>query len=166
MIVVFDNTPLDTADWMRRAAERASLSFVENAAIGLEMAHSAEARQALLEQTAPSGPDDPVAKHYRAVLRSALAGRDRVALDGWGWLLYAENVSAAVLDFSGIDAHARKLRVPAERQIEHAERLKETIRGHARRVLPPGAVLELPAGATDAQKEEAAVAFVAGLAPS
>ena len=129
------------------------------------MAHSAEARQALLEMAGPASPDDPVAQHYRAVLRSAIAGRERVALDGWGWLLYAEGVSGAILDFSGLDAHVRTMRVPVDRQLEHGRRLKDAIRGHARRVLAPAAVLELPGGASDEQKAEAAVAFVAGLGP-
>lgn len=152
IVVVLDNSPSKTAPWMRAAAGAARLALVDNEAVAAAI--GPEGEKAILSPDNPGlgSPTEALAPHYRRALETVAAGQERLALDGWGWLVYARPVDACILDFAGWNV---------EQTARRAEPIKAAIREKAKAaVRSPERILELPVGASDAEKAELASAFL------
>ena len=174
-LAVIDRAPLGPAPWMERAAAACKLHFVHPDPITAHLAKNEAFRKALLSpevKTFRNPHEAPqLAPFYREALEALTANEPRVLVYGWGWLVFAEKVHACVLDFSGFDAEAEKIKArPPEgmkpKQIDaQFEEAKWVVRNHAKKAgLGPDRLLELRGAADDAEKQVQATTFLSALA--
>lgn len=168
LVVVFDNSPLGAAPWMTKTAQALGLHFVDQESLGKVLAESETLQQAILspqvKRFANPHQHPGLSTYYQAALKKLAPDKERIALHGWGWLVFAERVHACVLDFSGFEAERKALeknRSLKPAQIaENLEKAKAIVRDQAKQRVYPDSVLELPMGASDADKEAKAMAFL------
>ncbi len=157
-VLVMDNVPLEFAPWMRDITKIARLKLVDNDLIVKKLSEKPAFQKALLDNPLIrnfQNPHPSLAPHYREALNDLKPG-DRIAFDGWGWLVFAEKVDACVFDFSGLEAEKKKptyAKTPPKQVDAHFEKVKDTLRQAAKKVLQESKILELPAGLTDPQKK-------------
>jgi hypothetical protein len=105
-VAVFDNAPLGVSPWMRAAAKAGGLTLVSQEEVGRWLAEQPGFREALEDPRIKnfSQPHPSLTPYYREALATKVR-QPRVALQGWGWLVFAERVDVCVLDFSGLEQH-------------------------------------------------------------
>jgi hypothetical protein len=162
-VAVFDNAPLGVAPWMEAAAKAGGLTLVQQDDMGKWLSEDPEFRKAILAEDIKSfsNPDPRLSPFYRKTLEEKVPD-PKVALHGWGWLVFAESVDLCILDYAGLEEHRTKS-VPGVSQKKMDDeflKVKAYLFAEAKKRLAPDRILQLQAFSPAQEKEELAVQFV------
>lgn len=170
-VAVFDNAPLGPAPWMKKAAEAAGLFFVDQDAIARVLSEDPGFQKAMLSPKVKSFSNPhqhpSLAEYYQAALDKLAPNEPKLALHGWGWLVFAEKVHAVVFDFAGFEAEKKKLektrQLKPAQAAEHFEKAKNVLRDQAKKKVFPNRIIELDATANDEAKAKRVIEFLGSL---
>jgi hypothetical protein len=110
---LFDCSPADAPDWVKRACQEVGLFWVDNDAVATVMSKDPEAQKAMREQGFRENP--ALAPHYSAALEKLSAGHDRLAVYSVSWFLYGVRPAVAILDFQPLEEEVQKARASGKK---------------------------------------------------
>ena len=162
-VAVFDNAPLGVTPWMEAAAKAGGLTLVNQDDMGKWLSEDPDFRKALLSDDIKSftNPDPRLSPFYRKTLEAKVAD-PKVALHGWGWLVFAERVDLVILDATGLEEHRKQSvqGVTQKRMDDEFLKVKAYLASEAKKRVAPDRILQLQAFSPAKEKEELAVQFV------
>lgn len=161
-VAVFDNAPLGVVPWMQEAAKAGGLTLVNQEDVGRWLSEEPGFGKALMDPKIKnfSNPDPSLSPYYRKVLETKVPAA-KVALHGWGWLVYSERVDVVILDSDGLQQarEAGAERVGKKRIDEEFIKVKTYLLNEAKKRTSPDRILQLQA-LSEKEKLEQSVRFI------
>lgn len=161
-VAVFDNAPLGVTPWMREAAKAGGLALVDQEDVGRWLAEQPEFGKAVMDPKIKnfSNPDPSLAPYYLQVLDTKVP-EARVALQGWGWLVYSPRVDVVILDTEGLEQARQSAaeRVGKKRAEDEFLKVKTFMLNEAKKRVPMDRILQLQ-GLAPREKGEHALRFM------
>ena len=161
-VAVFDNAPLGLVPWMQEAAKAGGLTLVGQDAVGTWLSQEPGFGKALMDPKIKnfSNPDPSLTPYYCKVLDTHVPDA-KVALHGWGWLVYSERVDVVILDSDGLDQARQSAaeRVGKKRADDEFLTVKTYLLNEAKKRVPADRILQLQ-GLTEKEKGDQAVRFL------
>jgi hypothetical protein len=162
-VAVFDNAPLGVAPWMEAAAKAGGLTLVTQDDMGKWLAEDEEFRKAIMAPNIKSfsNPDPSLTPFYRKTLEAKVPDA-KVALHGWGWLVFAERVDLVILDATGLEEHRKQSiqGVNQKRMDDEFLKVKAYLSSEAKKRVSPDRILQIQAFSPPMEKLDLAVQFV------
>ncbi|MDY7231585.1 hypothetical protein [Hyalangium rubrum] len=162
-VAVFDCAPLGVLPWMEAAAKAGGLTLVQQDDVGKWLSEDPEFRKAIMAPNIKSfsNPDPSLTPYYLKVLETKVP-EPKVALHGWGWLVFAEKVDLCILDYAGLEQQRKKSveGVAQKKMDDEFFKVKSYLFAEAKKRLPADRILQLQGFSSEKEKQELAVQFV------
>jgi hypothetical protein len=165
-VVLFDNSPLEDAAWIQRAAQIAGVKLLLNDPIAEELGKDPQARKVLERRPIDGSPFPEIGPYFQKALEKTIEARkvdaSKLALHSTMWLDYGTRAECAVID---LDPLYEQLELGKKSGVSAADLKKYEAFGTravdgAKKHLGENRMLVLPRKTTDAQKAELAAAHV------
>lgn len=167
---LFDCSPSDPPDWVKKACQEAGLFWVDNDAVATVMSKDPEAQKAILELGQGFRENEAMAPYYSAALEKLAAGHDRLAVYSVSWFLYGVRPAVAILDFQPLEDEVKKARagpkkIPEETLRQYMQTYRAKLNDLALNHVGKERTLIVTPGQPEAEKAQAAAAHIKKFLP-